>query len=201
MTTSRRLFLDAPADLRRTATVELVAAGDFSGLAEIVADLRSAADPTDATSLSFTAPGQAQAWEPRTASPDAFRYELRTTQVYADGSRHESDWTPDDRPVVIVRDVLRFDVTVVARLLDLGGAVTLALVELELDDGGSAGDGRGTLVLRDREEEPHWSVRLDAPERHTYRYRLTLVAKDGTRTASDWSEAEDSILVLRPAAQ
>jgi hypothetical protein len=109
----------------------------------------------------------------------------------------------------VVRDPLRVDVAVVPRLLDLGGAVSLALLELEPGDGaappettaasvpaGSA--GRRTLVLRDPAERPRWSFRAAEPGRTEYRYRLTLVPRAGERVVTPWTPGRDELLVLRP---
>jgi hypothetical protein len=97
----------------------------------------------------------------------------------------------------VVRDLLRFDLLVIPRHLDLGGSLSLALLALEFEDAAAALAEQTTLVLKDRGEEPRWSFRLAAPDRHRYRYQLTLVA-GSTRTATPWQEAEDAILVLRP---
>jgi hypothetical protein len=197
--TAPRLLLDAPDELRETTTkVLLVSAGDFSQLAEIVVELRTGADSSDVASLSFTEAGHTETWQPALTDPDHLQYEVRTTLVYRDGTREESAWGSDDRPVHVVRDALRFQVSVVPRLLDLGGSIALALLELAFDDDEADVHAHQTLAIRDRNEKPQWNLRLGAPDRHTYRYRSTLVAKDGSRATSDWREAEDSILVLQP---
>jgi hypothetical protein len=196
--TSARLALDAPPELWRTASVELISAGDFTELAQIVVDLRTGPEDGQVESLTFTEPGQTLTWEPRTGDPAGFRYQVRRTVLYRDGTVHPGGWEDDDRPVLVVRDLLLFEVTVVARLLDLGGTVALALVELELDGGAEGGRQRTTLVVRDRAEQPRWKARLPSPDRHDYRHRLTLVARDGQRTVSPWREGREGFLVLRP---
>jgi hypothetical protein len=195
--TMRRLQLDAPPELRRTGSVQLVSAGDFSQLAQILVELRTGPDDGSPASFAFTGAGQTQTWQPRTADPVGLRYEVKTTVEYSDGSRQEPEWRADDRPVFVVRDVLRFDVTVIARLLDVLDTATLALVDLAFDDDQAGIHERRTLAISDRAEEPHWSFRLGAPERHTYRHQLTVVAPDGSRKPFGWREAQDSILVLR----
>jgi hypothetical protein len=196
-----RLALDMPAELRPGAEVMLVAGGDFAGLAQIVVDLRAGPQDADVASLSFTDAGQTQSWRPARSRPGPLSYELRTTIVRRDGSRETTDWRADDRPVIVVRDVLRFELSDIGRWVDFGGAVSLALVELTFDDEQTAIHERQTLVLHDRADEPRWSFRLGSPDRHTYRHRLTLVAPGGSRAVSEWHEAEASILVLAPGEQ
>ena len=196
--TSRRLALDAPTELWRTTSVQLIAAGDFTELAQIAVDLRTGPEDGEVESLTFTQPGQTLTWAPPTADPAGFRYQVQRTLVYRDGTVHRSDWEDDDRPVLVVRDLLLFEVGVVPRLLDLGGSVALALVELELVGESVGTQKRTTLVIRDRSEQPRWRVRLGSPDDRAYRYRLTLVAPGGPRTEFPWREAQDGFLVLRP---
>jgi hypothetical protein len=256
--TDRRLVLDAPDALARRAEVELVAAGDFEGLAQIVAEVEpdpdaggepggepegaAGSDPQDepseesagtpvsgprgepgispggadgtagdprppagATQLSFTAPGERHVWHPPAASGASSgppRYRVRLTLVSAGGVPTTLGWQRSDRRLFVVRDPLRVDVEVVPRLLDLGGAVSLALLELEPGDGAAppepAAAGRRTLVLRDPAERPRWSFRAAEPGRTEYRYRLTLVPRAGERVVTPWTPGRDELLVLRP---
>jgi hypothetical protein len=197
--TSRRLALDAPTELWQTASVQLISAGEFTELAQIAVDLRTGPEDGEVESLTFTQPGQTLTWEPLTADPAGFRYQVQRTLVYRDGTVHRGEWEDDDRPVLVVRDLLLFEVSVIPRLLDLGGSVALALLELELGEGAAGTQKRTTLVIRDRSEQPRWRVRLGSPGRPAYRYRLTLVAAGGgPRTEFPWREAQDGFLVLRP---
>ncbi len=205
--TTRRptLALDAPASLLETASVRLVAAGDFAGLAQIVVDLETPTE-TDtggevySAQYAFTKAGETKVWEPPVADRAGFRYRVRFTFVDAGGGVRALDWQEDDRPVLVVRDVLRFEVAVVPRLLDLGGALAMALLALEHRDEAAGLHETTTLVLRDREAEARWAFRLAAPDRHTYRYQLTLIPKQGPRTVTPWQEAEAGVLVLPRAA-
>jgi hypothetical protein len=195
---SPTILLDVPVELVRTAGVSLVSAGDFAGLAQIVVDLRPNGREEAVDTFAFSAPGQTASWEPRTADAGSFRYQARTTLVHADGQVRAGEWTDEDRPVLVVRDYLGFEVLVVPRLLDLGGALSLALLELEYEDDAEDLHERASFVLRDPLVEPRWRLSIGAPDRHTYRYRLTLIRPDGSRTVLPWREAGDGILVLRP---
>jgi hypothetical protein len=197
--TRSEIALDAPASLVATARVQLVAAGDFSGLAQILVDLETEGDGRlHQAQLAFTAAGESQMWEaPGAAS--GFRYRSRFTLVGGDGAVRVLPWIDQDAPVLVVRDPLCFEVRPVARLLDLGGSLSLALLALEPLD--SDGADRTTLILRHRDEETSWSFRLASPDRHRYRWQLTLIPKQGARTTTPWQEAEAGVLVLRPSEE
>ncbi len=193
--TSRRLALDAPPELRRLASrVELVSAGDFGGLAQIVAEIESLTGDSSPTQLVFQAAGERQTWTAPTAAP---HYRVRQTLVLADGDLVPLGWVESDRGVFIVRDPLRRSVQVVGRLLDLGGAWKLALVALEPGSGAAA---RTTLVLRDGQAAPLWSFRA-AEESGAFRYQLTLIRSTGERVETPWQEGRGEILVLRPPVE
>ncbi len=115
-----------------------------------------------------------------------------------DGISRPFDWTDQDSPLLVVSDVSRFTVQVVARLLDLGGAWSTAVVAFEHVDPDANLDERDTLVLRDRTIGGRFSFRLGSPSRHRYRYQLTLLPKGGgERRVLPWQEAEDAVIVLR----
>jgi hypothetical protein len=198
----RTVWLNAPRDLVQAARVQVIGAGEFTGLAQIVLDLRttSEADPQEAQ-VAFSGPGETWTWQPRVADRAAFRYQARRTLVYQDGIVRELPWTDEDRPVLVVRDQLRADVRIVSRLLDLGGAWQSALLSLEYGDEGDGLHQQTALVLKDREAELGWSIRLGTPDHRRYRYQLTLIPAHGPRKTLPWQESEDPILVLRPAAQ
>jgi len=196
-----QVFLDAPEQLRRKALVQLISAGDFSALAQILVELRMEGESGAPAQFAFTQAGQSATWQPRLGDPAGLRYEVRRTLVDLDGGRRilNPEWAAEDRNILIVSDALRYEVRVVPRLLDLGGALKLALLELEYADADGGNAQRGVLALRLRDEEPGWKIRLARPEYHRYRYRLSVVTSQGERKPpSEWSEAEDEILVLRP---
>jgi hypothetical protein len=195
-----RFFVDAPRDLLATATVQLVSAGDFEDVAQILVDLR--ADPAAvSTQLQFTAPGQTQTWNPLLGSGAVLAYQARRTVVDLEGISHAFDWTDENSPLLVIRDVSRFTVQIIARLLNLGTTWAAAAVAFEHVDPQADLDERDTVVLRDGSTDGRWSFRLGSPDRHEYRYQLTLVPKNGTeRRVLPWQDAEDEILVLRPPA-
>jgi hypothetical protein len=195
------MYLDAPAQVIQKARVLVVAAGNFTALAQIIVDLQSRASPEVSKQLSFTRAGETQIWEPPNSPQTEFEYQYRRTLVYQDGSirRLDPDWRTDTSPVLIVRDELRFEVQVVPRLLDLGGSLRFALLDLEYQDEIAGRQEHETFVLRTKEDQPQWAFQLGDPERRTYRYRVTLFTSQGERQpAWEWRLAADEILVLRP---
>ncbi|HYG61650.1 MAG TPA: hypothetical protein VEL74_03645 [Thermoanaerobaculia bacterium] len=197
--TAGAIALDAPRSLVSKARVQLVGAGDFSGLAQIVVDLEAEVEGrVHRGQLAFSTAGESRTWEVPGAQL-GFRYRSRFTLVGTDGAVRSLEWVDQDGPVLVVRDPLRFEVRIVSRLLDLGGSLNLALLALEPED--AEGAGRSTLILRRPDEEAVWSFGLAAPDRHRYRWQLTLIPKQGERTTTPWQEAEAGVLVLRPPAQ
>jgi hypothetical protein len=194
--TARRVFLTAPRDLVQSSTVLAIAAADFTDVAQVLVELRPSADRADERKLlAFTEAGKPQAWTFAAQPNTPLAYQARRSVTQRDGTTAQFGFTDEDSPILVVRDVSRFAVQVIARLLDLGGAYTLALVTIASDD--AAPPVQDTLALRDRAEEPIWSMHLASPDHHRYRYQLTLVAKDGTRRVGNWVDADEEILVLR----
>lgn len=196
------LFLDAPVELRTKADVQVVAAGEFSDLAQILVDLRSRGKPETQVQLAFTKSGEGRLWEAPWSGDASFEYEFRRTLVYRDGSVRvlEADWIPETRPVLVVRDEFRFEVRLIPRLLDLGGTLKMVIVELEPQETIDSIQDRKTLILKTKDEQPRWSFRLKTPDQHGYRYRLSEITGQGERRpSSDWRRAESELLVLRPS--
>jgi hypothetical protein len=198
----RTLFLDAPAELKTRAQISVVAAGDFSQLARILVDLRDPRTPELAVQFAFTASGETRLWEPNRGPDRTFAYEYRRTLVYRDGTTRvvDEDWVQEARPVLVIRDDLSFEVRLVCRLLDLGGTLKMAVVELEPEDSVSEISNKKTIIVRNKNEEPRWSFRLRARDQHRYRYRLSEITTTGEhRPASEWQHAENELLVLTAA--
>jgi hypothetical protein len=184
---ARRLYLDAPRELRPGGKLLVLAEDDFSRVAQMVVELRATAG-AHISELTFTAAGQSRSW----ATPASGHYQLRTTIAYVDGTRRDGDWQERDATLLIVRDVSRFTVRVLPRLLDLGGTLLMAIVAFE------AGGERGAITLTDRATSGAWSFRTPDPARHDYRYTVTLIARDGSRRPQAPRDGAQEILVLHP---
>jgi hypothetical protein len=198
---STRLIIDAPPEFGPTARIDILSAGDFTDVAQIIVELRLGPDDVSPAQLSFTKAGQTQIWAPELPAGSPVVYQARVTVIRSDGVSRPFDWTGEDSTFLIVRDQTRFRVQVVPRLLDLGGAWSAAAVEFEHEDASANLDERDTVVLRDRTADGAWSFELGASGQHGYRYQLTLVPKaGGKRQVLPWQQAEDEVLVLRPDA-
>ena len=190
--TRQRLVLDAPAALTPpTSTVQFFSAGHFDGLSAIVVEIR-AAETDPVTALTFTAPDQTQSW----TGPRPLTYELRQTLVPADGSAPRvGSWSPDDKPVRVVRDDLRMDVDVLGELLGLGSVIRRAVVQVQ---GPVPGSQVQTVVLGADAVQGSCTVALVDAADTTYQYRLLVSPLTGTDTVGPWLTSSSTVLVLRP---
>ena len=200
-TSPRTLYLDIPPELKIKAQVQVVAAGDFSDLAQILVNLRDPRNPDKRIEFAFTKAGDMQLWETNRGSNTTFDYEYKRTLVYRDGVTRniDADWTPESRPVLVVRDEFRFEVRLLCRLLDLGGTLKMVVVELGPEEPFGGVQDHKTILVRNKNDTPVWSFRLNTVGHHGYRYRLSEVTMQGERRApSEWQHSEDELLVLRP---
>ncbi len=192
--TAPSLVLDAPLELTTpTTTITAISAGDFTDLSALVVELRVVAD-APVSVLRFTAPGQTSIWT-LTGSAVPAAYQVRQTVLLASGGHAVAPWREETRTVLVVRDVLRYDITVVGRLLGLGVTAAKAVVEVQ---GPDAAAPTSTVVLELPEDEPVCTVRLADPEQRSYRYRVTVSPTSGAPRTSTWLTDSSSILVLRP---
>jgi hypothetical protein len=196
-TSELRVFLSAPPEALATNSVMAVAAADFTDIAQLVVELRPLAPPdAEHAILRFTEAGVPQTWTFPVAAPGTpLGYQARRTVIGRDGTTASFDYTTEDSPILVVRDVSRFEVQLIARLLDLGGAYKVALVTLASDD--ATPPVQDTLTISNRDDEPTWRFHVADPTKHHYRVQFTLVARDGTRRDCNWVDADEAIFVLR----
>lgn len=192
--TRRSLVLDAPAGLTPPqAAVTCISAGDFSALAAVIIELRLSAD-APVSVLQFTAADQSLTWT-ATEATAPLAYRVRQTTVLVTGAHVQGDWQDGNRSVLVVRDVLHFEVTLVARLLGLGTTARRAVIQIQGPDPATPSS---TVVLSGPDDQPTCSLRLLDPADHQYRYRIILSSAAGPDRSSDWLSGSSSILVLRP---
>ena len=192
----RGLVLDAPVGLTPVGTsVSAVSAGDFSDVEAVLLELRDSPSSNVAV-LTFTAPNQTSVWT-AASRPGALTYQLRQTIQLASGDHFVSAWQDESSPVLIARDNLRFDVTVIGRLLGVGTQTSRAVVEIQ---GPDSTIPPATVVLDSQAAQPVCTLRLSDPSLHTYSYRLTVVPVGGAAKTSGWATESSSILVLHPPA-
>jgi hypothetical protein len=198
--TASRIRLNMPPTLGVNAarSVQLVAAGDYSAVRQIIAEVRlSSAPGAPHAEFAFSAPGQTASWDLAFDPVAHLRYQVRRIIVRPDGTRLEGGWEDTDDSVLLVRDDARHQVEIVTRLLRFSPDVPLMLLALEPVDG--VEDDRATLQLRDG-AGTRWSFAVPDPTRHRYRYQLTLIHRDGRRAPQPWEVADQDLLVLRPPA-
>src|SRR5439155_11657288 len=104
---SAKISIDAPPDLVSTTDVQVIAAGSFDGVAQLIVELRTGAG-ADVSELRFTQAGQAQTWKPRVAPGAVLHYQSRLTVLGADGLSRAFDWTDQDSPLLVASDQSRF---------------------------------------------------------------------------------------------
>lgn len=170
------------------ATVTVISAGAFDQLAALVVELQGGEDQP-VTALRFTAPDEVQTW---TLPGGATAYDYRTTLVRPDGSHVAGPRSSTDQPVLVVRDTLRFDVTVVPALLGVGAQLARAVVELESPDPAAP---HATVVFDPPPTQARAALRLTDPAAHAYRYRLTACPPAQPPQVGDWQSASSSVLV------
>jgi hypothetical protein len=192
--TRHSLVLDAPLGFTPPkTTVTCISAGDFSALAAVIIELRLAPDAQVAV-LQFTRTDQTLTWTTVEAAAP-FAFQVRQTVILSTGAHVIGAWRDEVRTVLIVRDVLHFEVTLVARLLGLGTTARRAVAEIQGPDPATPS---AAVVLTGPDDQPSCSLRLLDPGSHQYRYRLTLSPAVGPDRSSDWLTDSSSILVLRP---
>ncbi len=190
-----KVTVGVPPDIDASGRVLLVAAGDFGALAQLAVTVAAEAEQR---TFVFRSAGESYEWRPTGARAASLRYRVRYAMVYDDGRARETDWFDEDRPVLVVRDVLRYEVRVVARRLDLGGALRMAIVLLDASDPERGIHETRAITLTDRTSPVTWSFQVASPERHRYRYQLILVPAAGPRQTMPWAEADEELLVLQP---
>ncbi len=188
-----QIFLSMPHGVLSTQTVLLIASGDFSDIAQLVLELRTGDE--DDQKFIFKKAGDQQTWQPR-LNGQPLHYQQRQTVVTQDGVARQTDWVDNDAPINVVHDLFSFTVLVVPRLLGLGGANTIALFSLQYDDAQTNLHQSGSLVFRAGATEQPVRFRIGSPDRHQYRYQLTLVDNQNQRHVADWTNADTEVLVL-----
>lgn len=192
--TRHSLVLDAPLGLTPPkTTVTCISAGDFSALAAVIIELRLAPDAQVAV-LQFTRTDQTLTWTAVEAAAP-FAYQARQTVILSTGAHSIGAWRDEVRTVLIVRDVLHLEVTLVARLLGLGTTARRAVAEIQGPDPATPS---AAVVLTGPDDQPSCSLRLLDPADHQYSYRLTVSPVTGADRSSGWLSSSSSILVLQP---
>jgi hypothetical protein len=194
-TAARQLFLDVPASVLQRFEVLLLCADSFEDIAKLLLDIRTL-DGTAPAQFAFTKSDDQFTWKPQGG---ALVFEYRRTLIDKNGNvvPLDSSWVRSEARVLPVSAGTRHKVDIVPRLLDLGGALRLALLDMD-HPGDGAFRASKTIAIPSRESKLSWIFRSAGADEGRYRYRLTLIRSDGSRMpASEWRETDETVLVLQ----
>lgn len=131
------------------------------------------------------------------------RYEWQQTVFYNDGVVREEDWRSSEKNTIVAGDAFGMKVQVSPYLLkNPPGMWSFGVLSLSFDDAVAQPrvHAEKTLEITDFTKALFWRFRLGAPDRHTFRYQLTLYKGDGTELKLDAREESKEVLVLLPPA-
>ncbi len=197
---SPRLIIDQP--IAQSLEVAVVAAGTFDaeGLARIAVALRYS-DEANSYSASetfmLTGTESSVEWNVPLVNPDHREYEYQTTVFYSDGVIREEEWKKTDQAVLPVGDPYGFRVQVSPYLL-ANPPYAFGNVHLSFTDAEAEIAAETTLEITNFTEPLFWRFRLGDPQRHEYKYQLTLFTTEGEELALPETAASREVLVLKP---
>ena len=185
--------------------VVLVPAGSFGAgglLSQVVVSLRYTDPANDylvEETFTLAKDGESRVWKVPLIDKTLRRYEYRVTVFYSDGVTREDAWKPSDSTILAVGDPYGFRVQILPFLLkNTPEAFLFGTLTLRFDDDVTGIHAERTLELTDFTKPLTWRFRLGAPERHTYRYQLTLFTADGKAHMQAEGEESKDVLVLMP---
>lgn len=192
-------------DMQDSLEVALVPAGGFGPgnlLQQVVVALRYKDKENDYLVddiITLSKDGEMKLWAVPLRNKNLRRYEYRVTVFYSDSVVREDDWRQSESNILPVGDPFGMRVQISPYLLKFPpGMWAFATVNLTFDDLQTRIHAEKTLEITDFSKPLFWRFRLGAPERHTYRYQLTLYKPDGTRVVLQPVEETKEILVLPP---
>ena len=136
-------------------------------------------------------------WKIPVVDPNLRTYEYQATVFYSDGVTRSDDWRQTDTRVLAVGDPYGFRVQIVPRLLK-SPPYAFGTIHLLFEDTAAEIRSEKTFEIADFAKPLFWRFRLGSPDRHTYKYQLTLFKEDGTEVKSLETEATQEVLVLKP---
>jgi hypothetical protein len=180
-----------------------VAAGSFGqgGLISQIAVALRYNDPANNfnahNEFILTKAGDSKVWAVPLVNKNLRSYEYQVTVFYSDGITRQDVWHPSDLTILPVGDPFGFKVQVLPYLFRQG-AWSFGTIDLKFDDDAGSIHTEHTMQITDFTTPLVWQFRLGAPERHTYKYQLTMYRTDGTQVAMPQTEASQEVLVLMP---
>ncbi len=201
---SKTLIVNQP--LQEALKVVLVAAGSFGTggmIGQVVVALRYQDQDNnyDVNEVfTFAKEGDSKIWTVPLMSKTLLQYSYKLTVFYSDGITREDQWRTTDNTVLPVGDPFGYRVQVLPYLLR-GNTWAFGTVALSFDDPAANIHADTMFEIKDFTTPLTWHFRLGAPDRHTYKYQLTLYrAADGKEVKLTQTEESKEVLVLIPPA-
>jgi hypothetical protein len=203
--TSRTLVIEQP--ISQSLEVAVIPAGSFGAeglISRVVVALRYIDEGNDHYTvddiLTLTSDVDSKIWTVPLVDTALRTYEYRVTVFYSDGVTREDTWQPTDRTILPVGDPFGMRVQILPYRLKVSGLYEFATIHLSFTDPQARITAEKDLQITDFAQPLFWRFRLGAPERHTYRYQLTLFTKDGNQVDLPETEASREVLTLAPPA-
>ena len=197
---SPQLVLNQP--IGQSMEVVVSPAGTFGELlAQVVVALRY----TDAVNnyvvddvMTFNK-SEPKIWKVPLRNPSLYNYEYRVSVFYSDGVTREDDWRKTDKAILAVGDPFGYRVQISPYLLKQPpGQWAFALIHLKYDDAAENIHAEKDLEINDFAKPLFWRFRTAAPDRHTYKYQVSLFKPDGSEVKLPEREETREVLVLTP---
>lgn len=196
---SKQLVINQP--VQEDLEVTVIPAGAFGAdglISKVVVALRYRDEANNYNAndtIVLSAQAETKTWTVPLVNKTLRKYDYQTTVFYSDGVTREDGWETTDKPILAVGDPFGFRVQISPSLLKNKG-LSFALLTLRFSDTGIQAEK--TLEISDFTKPLFWRFRLAAPDRHTYRYQLTMFKEDGTEVALPEREESKEVLVLKP---
>ncbi len=203
--TARRLVIEQP--ISQSLEVAVIPAGSFGAeglIARVVVALRyvdrANGSYTVDDLITLTSDADSKIWTVPLVDTTLRTYEYRVTVFYSDGVTREDTWQTTDRTILPVGDPFGMRVQILPYRLKLSGLYEFATIHLSFTDPEARITAEKDLQITDFTQPLYWRFRLGAPDRHTYRYQLSLFTTDGRQIDLPEDEASREVLTLAPPA-
>lgn len=192
---SRQLYIDAPRLLDNKKEVQIITAGDYTGVTSLVVELKN--HDGGFFTFNFLTEQDAKSCKLTLNDQRALAYEYRETFMYHDGTRKVMEWKQGHSPVLVVTNPAMFTVTLLPALLKIGEVNKLVIVELAFNRENQVTREQKVITIRNNDEKPAWSIKSASHDNHRFEYRVTRVSMAGERTTGDWMMDSREVIVLQ----
>ena len=200
---AKKLLVNQP--LQEDLEVAIVPAGEFGAeglISKVVVAFRYRDDGNNYKQddiFILESSKDSKLWKVPLVNPDLRTYEYQATVFYSDGVTRTDDWRKSDSKVLPVGDPYGFRLQISPYLLKKS-PFAFGTIHLLFNDPQAAIRAEKTFEITDFSKALYWRFRLGSPDRHTYRYQLTLFKDDGSEVKLAETEASQEVLVLKPPA-